>query len=309
MLSVVIPAYNEGEAVLPAARRTAEVLRRAGIPYELIFVDDGSGDGTWEAIGQAAREDAAVRGLGFSRNFGKEAAILAGLEAAAGECCAVMDCDLQHPPEKLPEMYRLWREGWEVVSGVKADRGRESGLHRLAAEAFNRIMTVASGTELTRSSDFKLLDRRVMEALVAMPERGTFFRGLSAWAGFRETGVEFSVEERKNGSTHWSIPGLFRYAFSWITAFTAAPLQLITLLGCLLLAAAVVLGILTAVQLLGGRAPGGERGLVLLLLFLSGCLMLGMGLLGYYLGKVLTEVQHRPRYLVARCCGTKEEKG
>ena len=127
MLSVVIPAYREEDAVPAAARETAQILRQAQIPYELIFVDDGSSDGTWQAIRAASRTDACVRGLSFSRNFGKEAAILAGLEAARGDCCAVMDCDLQHPPEKLPEMYRLWQEGWEVVNGVKTDRGRESG--------------------------------------------------------------------------------------------------------------------------------------------------------------------------------------
>ena len=212
MLSVVIPVYNEEGGVPAAARETAAVLRRARIPYELVFVDDGSKDGTWDAIRAASREDACIRGLSFSRNFGKEAAILAGLEAARGDCCAVMDCDLQHPPEKLPEMYRLWQEGWEVVNGVKTDRGRESGFHRLGAGIFNRLLSRAVGMDMTRASDFKLLDRRVVQALLSLPERGTFFRALAPWTGFRETELEFRVEERRTGKSHWSLLALARYA-------------------------------------------------------------------------------------------------
>ena len=196
MLSVVIPAYNEEENVPDAAGRAAAVLRSAEIPFELIFVDDGSRDGTWKAICSAVEADPAVRGLSFSRNFGKEAAILAGMEAAEGDCCAVMDCDLQHPPEKLPEMYRLWQEGWEVVNGVKADRGRESCFHRLAAGVFYRLMNRATGTDMTRASDFKLLDRRVVEILLSLPERKPFFRALAPWTGFRETELEYRVEAR-----------------------------------------------------------------------------------------------------------------
>lgn len=308
MLSVVIPAYREEAAVPAAARETAQVLRQAQIPYELIFVDDGSSDGTWQAIRAASREDACVRGLSFSRNFGKEAAILAGLEAARGDCCAVMDCDLQHPPEKLPEMYRLWQEGWEVVNGVKTNRGRESGLRRLAAGIFNRLLGRAVGTDMSRASDFKLLDRRVVQALLSLPERGTFFRALTPWTGFRETELEFRVEERRMGKSQWSLASLMRYAAAGIAGSTAAPLQIVTVLGCAVLLLALGLGAATLRDVLRGRAIPGDRGVVLLLLALGGCLMLSLGLLGYYLGRVFAEVRHRPRYLVARSCGMGEEE-
>ena len=307
MLSVVIPAYNEEEAVPEAVRRIGAVLRSAEIPYEIVFVNDGSADGTWNAVCAAAHGDPAIQGLSFSRNFGKEAAILAGLEAARGECCAVMDCDLQHPPEKLPEMYRLWQEGWEVVNGVKTDRGRESGCRRMAVGAFYRIMSRAAGFDMTRASDFKLLDRRVVEALLSMPERGTFFRALAPWTGFRETELEFRVEERRNGTSHWSLAALARYAAAGITGATAAPLQLITILGCAVLGAALAISIVTLAEVLRGIKIAGERTVILVLLYLGGCLLLSLGFMGYYLGRVFTEVQHRPRYLVAGRCGRREE--
>ena len=308
MLSVVIPAYNEEGTVAEAARRTASVLHLARIPYELIFVDDGSSDGTWDAVQAAFRENPRVRGLSFSRNFGKEAAILAGLEAARGECCAVMDCDLQHPPEKLPEMFRLWQEGWELVNGVKTERGRESGLHRLAVRIFNRILGGATGTVMSRASDFKLMDRQVAQVLLSLPERRTFFRALAPWTGFRETELEYRVEERKTGKSHWSFFSLARYAAAGIMGSTAAPLQIVTVLGCGVLLLALVLGAVTLANEILGRPVPGERGIVLLLLALGGCLMLSMGLMGYYLGRVFAEVQRRPRYLVARSCGPEEEK-
>ncbi len=308
MLSVVIPAYNEESAVPMAARETASVLRLACIPYELIFVDDGSSDGTWDAVCAACREDTRVRGLSFSRNFGKEAAILAGLEAARGDCCAVMDCDLQHPPEKLPEMYRLWQEGWELVNGVKASRGRESGLHRLAVRIFYRLIGRATGKDMSRASDFKLLDRRVVQALLSLPESRPFFRALVPWTGFRETELEFRVEERKTGKSHWSLASLMRYAAAGIAGSTAAPLQIVTVLGCGVLLLALVLGAVTLGEVLRGRTVSGTRGVILLLLALGGCLMLSLGLMGYYLGRVFAEVQRRPRYLIARSCGTGEEK-
>ena len=308
MLSVVIPAYNEEGTVAEAARRTASVLRLARIPYELIFVDDGSSDGTWDAVQAASRENPRVRGLSFSRNFGKEAAILAGLEAARGECCAVMDCDLQHPPEKLPEMFRLWQEGWELVNGVKTERGRESGFHRLAVRIFNRILGGATGTDMSRASDFKLMDRQVAQVLLSLPERRTFFRALAPWTGFRETELEYRVEERKTGKSHWSFFSLARYAAAGIVGSTAAPLQIVTVLGCGVLLLALVLGAVTLANEILGRPVPGERGIVLLLLALGGCLMLSMGLMGYYLGRVFAEVQRRPRYLVARSCGPEEEK-
>ncbi len=308
MLSVVVPAYNETGAVGPAVQAIGKVLRDGGIPYELVFVDDGSTDGTWEEITKAAEQDPAVRGVSFSRNFGKEAAIFAGMEAAVGDCCAVMDCDLQHPPEKLPEMYGLWQQGWEVVNGVKADRGRESGFHGFAAKSFYRIMSKAVRIDMSRASDFKLMDRRVVDTLLALSERRRFFRALSAWVGFRATEVEFNVAERTVGSTHWPMVSLFRYAVSNIASYSSAPMQFVTVLGVLMLLLSIALGVQTLVNWAWGKAADGFTTVIILVLLIGSILMISLGIIGYYIAQIFIEVKGRPRYLVSRICGQKEKR-
>ena len=307
MLSVVIPAYNEEKLIGLAAGRIGSILREAGIPYELIFVDDGSADRTWEEIGQAAQSDECVRGVSFSRNFGKEAAIFAGLEAAKGDCCAVIDCDLQHPPEKLPEMYALWQQGWEVVNGVKADRGRESGLHTFAANTFYRMMSRAVRIDMASSSDFKLMDRRVVAALLGLGERKTFFRALTGWVGFRSINVEFSVADRAEGTSHWSTLSLFRYAFSNIASYSSAPMQIVTVLGVLTLILSLVLGVQTLIRWALGHAADGFTTVIILLLLIGSILMISLGIIGYYIAELFIEVKARPRYLVAKTCGSTAE--
>lgn len=308
MLSVVIPAYNEEKLIAAAAGRIGDVLRGAEIPYELVFVDDGSADGTWSEIEQAAGRDRHVRGVSFSRNFGKEAAIFAGLEAAVGDCCAVIDCDLQHPPEKLTEMYALWRQGWEVVNGVKTDRGRESGLHTLAAKVFYKIMSGAVRIDMNRASDFKLMDRKVVDTLLGLTERKTFFRALAGWVGFRATEVEFSVEERTEGQSHWSMVSLFRYAFSNIASYSSAPMQIVTVLGVITLLLSLVLGVQTLVRWAMGHSADGFTTVIVLLLLIGSILMISLGIIGYYISEIFIEIKGRPRYLVARSCGKKRDK-
>lgn len=303
MLSVVIPAYNEEKLIGLAAGRVGGLLREAGVPYELIFVDDGSADRTWEEIGQAAQSDECVRGVSFSRNFGKEAAIFAGLEAARGECCAVIDCDLQHPPEKLPEMYAFWQQGWEVVNGVKANRGKESGLHTFAANTFYRMMSKAVRIDMASSSDFKLMDRRVVDALLGLGERKTFFRALTGWVGFRSINVEFNVADRAEGSSHWSTLSLFRYAFSNIASYSSAPMQIVTVLGVLTLILSLVLGVQTLIRWALGHAADGFTTVIILLLLIGSILMISLGIIGYYIAELFIEVKARPRYLVAKTCG------
>ena len=307
MLSVVIPAYNEEKLIGLAAGRVGGILREAGIPYELIFVDDGSADRTWEEIGQAAQSDECVRGVSFSRNFGKEAAIFAGLEAARGKCCAVIDCDLQHPPEKLPEMYALWQQGWEVVNGVKANRGKESGLHTFAANTFYRMMSRAVHIDMASSSDFKLMDRRVVDALLGLGERKTFFRALTGWVGFRSINVEFNVADRAEGSSHWSTLSLFRYAFSNIASYSSAPMQIVTVLGVLTLILSLVLGVQTLIRWALGHAADGFTTVIILLLLIGSILMISLGIIGYYIAELFIEVKARPRYLVAKTCGSPAE--
>lgn len=186
MLSVVIPSYKEEGIIEKTAQTISEILGKAQIAYELIFVDDGSGDGTWFKICEVRKLNPNVRGIRFSRNFGKEAAILAGLCAATGDCTAVIDCDLQHPPKLLVDMYKIWQSGIEIVEAVKRERGKESLLRRFAANTFYKFMSKATGVDMKSSSDYKLLDKRVVQVLISMPERITFFRAMSSWVGFKE---------------------------------------------------------------------------------------------------------------------------
>lgn len=301
MLSVVIPAYNEEEMVPAAAKAVAAVLENAAIAYEIVFVDDGSRDKTWPEI--AALASKTVRGVHFSRNFGKEAAIFAGLQAAKGDCVAVMDCDLQHPPEKLVEMYRLWEQGAEVVEGVKSDRGRESAAHRFAAATFYKIISRATRVDMSRASDFKLLDRKAVNVILSMREKRAFFRALSSWVGFRTAEVPYEVRERTAGQSKWSTWALMKYAVSNITAFTALPLHIVTVLGVITLLVSVVLGITALVQKFMGLALGGFTTVIILLLFLGSIIMISLGIIGYYVGNIYEEIKDRPRYIVADTCG------
>ncbi len=301
LLSVVIPAFNEEESVENAAGTVAGVLRDAGIPYELVFVDDGSKDGTWEAILRAHERDTRVRGVSFSRNFGKDRAIFAGLSRARGDCVAVMDCDLQHPPEKLPEMYALWQQGFEMVEGVKRDRGEESGFHKLCANAFYAVISKLAKLDMKRSSDFKLMDRKAVDTLLSLSEEEVFFRGLTAFVGFRRAEVEFDVAERMAGVSKWSFKSLARYAVSSVTAFSAAPMQLATVSGVLFALIAVVTGVLFAI--VGGEAGGWLVFLAVMGLLALACVLLCLGIIGYYLGRTFRQSLHRPRFIISRECG------
>ena len=307
MLSVVIPAFNEQEMVPAAAEQIDGILSRAGIPHELIFIDDGSRDATWAEIRAESEHRDTVRGVHFSRNFRKEAAIFAGLQAADGDCVAVIDCDLQHPPEKLVEMYRLWEQGVEVVEGVKTDRGEESLAHRVAAKTFYRLISEATHIDMTRASDFKLLDRKAVNVLLSMREKRAFFRALSSWIGFRTAEVPYEVRERAAGESKWSTWLLIKYALSNITAFTSLPLHLITGCGAASFLAALIVGLVPIVRLAMGRVVTGLTGAVILLLFLSGLIMVGLGIIGYYLGNIYMEIQDRPRFIVSETCGVRKK--
>lgn len=306
MLSVVLPSYNEEEMVPVAARTVHEILAAEGIDHELLFVDDGSRDATWQRIREAAASVPAVRGVHFSRNFGKEAAIFAGLNEAKGDCVAVIDCDLQHPPEKLVEMYRLWEQGFEVIEGVKSDRGKESVMHRFAAKTFYAIISRATGIDMSRASDFKLLDRKAVNVILTMREKRAFFRALSSWVGFRTTEVSYEVRERTAGESKWSTWSLMKYAVSNITAFTAMPLHLVTVFGVITLLTSVVLGIIALVQKIAGTALGGFTTVIILLLFLGSLIMISLGIIGYYVGNIYEEIKDRPRYIIADTCGEKK---
>ena len=307
MLSVILPSYNEEKMIAKATARMAEILQPEKIDYELLFIDDGSRDGTWAQINEAAEKDSHVIGVHFSRNFGKEAAMFAGLEQARGDCCVVIDCDLQHPPEKIVEMYRLWEQGYEVVEGIKEDRGEESGLHKFAANSFYGLISKATGMDMSSSSDFKLLDRKVVDTLNSLPERNVFFRALSFWVGYKKTSVSYCVQERTEGVSKWSTKSLIKYALTNISSFSSAPLHIVTVLGFIMLAVAFVLGIIALVQKISGVALGGFTTVILLLLFSASVIMISLGIIGYYIARIYDEIKGRPRYIISRICGREDK--
>ena len=300
MLSVVIPAYNEELMVSKTASVLSGLLEQEHIPYELIFIDDGSKDGTWREGCEAHSENENVRGIHFSRNFGKEAAIFAGLSESRGECAAVMDCDLQHPPATLVEMYRCWEDGFEVVEGVKRTRGKESVAHRTATGIFYRIMSKAVKIDMSRASDFKLLDRKAVDSILEMPERNAFFRAMSSWIGFRQTQVEFDVQEREAGETKWSTRKLIAYAISNIVGYSTAPMQIVTGAGIVVFLLAVVLGIQTLVRYCSGHAVEGFTTVILLILLIGSVVMFSLGVIGYYIARIYEEVKGRPKYIISK---------
>ena len=309
LLSVVLPAYNEQASVPRAAQVICTLLEQAGIGHEVIFIDDGSKDGTWSAIEAQSACYSQVRGVRFSRNFGKEAAIFAGLAQARGDCVVVLDCDLQHPPEKILDMYRLWEQGYQVVEGIKSSRGKESPMHTLAAKTFYSLISNATGIDMSRASDFKLLDRRAVDTLLAMREKNAFFRALSSWIGFSTAQVEFEVQPRLEGESKWSIRSLTKYAIVNLTSFSAAPLQLITLLGLVVFVFSVGLGLWSLWQKLSGQALEGFTTVILLQLIIGSVLMICLGIIGYYVARIYEEIKDRPRYIVADQCGGKAHDG
>lgn len=306
MLSVIIPSYNEEENILNTAKVVSDTLNAKQIPYELIFVNDGSRDSSWQKICRAAEENAAVRGLCFSRNFGKEACIFAGLRSAKGDCCVVMDCDLQHPAQVVPQMYDLWQQGYEVVEGVKRSRGKESLFYKMSAGLFYKVIGRFMGMDMEASSDFKLLDRKVVDVLCNLPEKSTFFRALSFWAGFRSTKVEYDVAERAYGSTKWSLRKLMGYAVKNVTSFTAAPLYFVTFVGLILLLFSIIMCIQTLVNFLTGHAIEGFTTVILLQLMIGGCIMVSLGIIGYYLARIFDEIKGRPQYIISAETQAKE---
>lgn len=308
-LSIILPAYNENTNIEKSYNVIKQILEQAKINFELVYVNDGSKDNSWDEILKVIEKskqeliNSSVVGVNFSRNFGKEAAILAGLASASGGACVVMDCDLQHPAETLVEMYKLWREGYEVVEGVKHSRGKEGVLYKLSAKTFYKMMTKATKIDMSRASDFKLLDRKAVKSILDMPERNMFFRGLSSWIGFKKTEVEFDVKEREAGESKWSKWSLIKYAINNITTFSTAPMQFISIAGILTFLGAVIMGIQTLVKYFMGHAVQGFTTVILLILIMGSITMMSLGIMGYYIARIYEEVKRRPVYIISEIIG------
>lgn len=298
-LSIVLPAYNEEQMIEKTCSTLREILEQAEINYELIFVDDGSSDRTWIKIEKNALEDHRIKGIHFSRNFGKEAAIYAGLAQAEGDAVAVMDCDLQHPPATLLEMYELWKKGFEVIEGKKSSRGKESMMHKKSAGIFYHMMSAAIRIDMNDTSDFKLLDRKAVNAILSMPEQNMFFRAVTSWIGFKTTVVEFEVQERVAGESKWSTWSLIKYAFTNIVSFTTVPLQFVSIAGMLCFVCSVLLIIYSLIQYFCGAAVEGYTTIIIVLLFIGSGIMISLGIIGYYIARIYEEVKRRPRYIIS----------
>jgi polyisoprenyl-phosphate glycosyltransferase len=307
LVSVVCPVRDEEAGLNTFVREVSQVLTSTEIAHELILVDDGSTDGSWRAITELASADEHVRGISLSRNFGKDAAIMAGIAEAAGDAVVVLDADLQHPPELLEEMIELWQAGAEVVEAVKLNREGQPFPVRVGAAVFNRVFRRFTGVDLTGATDYRLLSRRVVDALLTLPEHSVFFRGTSSWVGFERERITFRTGSRAVGASRWTLRSLARFATRNITSFTSAPLHLVTLAGVLFAVASVLLGIQTLFRWVSGAAVEGFTTVILLLLIQGSLVLTGLGVIGEYLARVHDEVKARPRYVVADRTGGRGE--
>lgn len=305
LVSLVVPCYNEESNIRPfydAVKDTfvsiQEQFSDTKPEFEIIFVNDGSADGTFEMIKKLNEEDSRIKGISFTRNFGKEAALFAGIRATYGDCVAFLDADLQHPPLLLVEMYKKWKEGFSVVEGIKKSRGKENIFHRLFTKVFYGLISKAVGIDMRNSSDYKLLDRTVVDELKKLKERNTFFRALSFWVGFKKTAVYYDVQERSSGISKWSTRSLFKYAVNNVICFSYAPLNIVTVVGGIFLFVGIAFAIDALVSYLRGISTSGFPTLIFIMLIGFGGIMLSLGIIGVYIAQIYDEVKGRPQYII-----------
>lgn len=304
LVTVVIPVYCEAGTLASLVDALADEFETTDFDFEVVIVDDGSTDRTWDVLREIVERRSEVTGIRLSRRFGKEAALAAGLEAAGGDAVAIMDGDLQHPPSLLPVMLEVWKQGdAEVVEAVRARRGRESAMTRFSAEGFYALMSWLSGTNLRHSTDFKVLDRSVVERWRQLGERNLFFRGMVDWLGFETVQVPFEVPDRTKGESGWSFVSRLRLALTAVTSFSSFPLRLLTLGGLIFLALSALLGLQTLVRWLSGEALSGFTTVILLNLIIGGAVIFGLGVIGEYVARIYEEVKGRPRFVESERVG------
>jgi dolichol-phosphate mannosyltransferase len=297
LLSVVAPMYEEQESVQPFVARVTAALGEE--EFELIVVDDGSKDGTGAALATLAKDDERLKVITLSRNFGHQAAITAGLEHARGDAIVMLDGDLQDPPEVIPQLVERWRAGSEVVYAVREARPGETVFKTTSARWFYRLFGRLATIDLTpQAGDFRLMDRRALDVLLAMPERNRFLRGMSVWVGFTQTAVPFTREPRGAGQTKYTLRKMLRFSFDAITSFSYAPLQWATFLGFISSALAFVAVPLTVIARYTNIYTRGVPTVIVVVLLLGGIQLICVGIIGEYVGRIYDEVKHRPLYVV-----------
>lgn len=299
LLSIIIPAHNEQANLPELTALIASEMKSLGIQHELIVIDDGSTDATWSILQKLGGSSPVIRAMRFSRNFGKEAAIAAGLTAARGDAAIIMDADFQHPPALLADLVAHWRTGkYDVIDAVKTDRGGESTGYLIASRLFYWLVASLSGIDIRQKSDFCLLDRKVIENWRRFKERELFFRGISEWMGYRRVAIPFAVPQRAAGRTRWTLSKLIEMAVSGITSFTSLPLRFVTIVGVLFFVFAIIVGGRIIVVKLTGQVLDGLTTVILLILLTSSLVMIALGTIGEYIARIFNEVKARPRYLV-----------
>lgn len=305
VLSVLVPAYNEADNIGPFLARLIPAMEALGRSFEIVLIDDGSSDATWARWLAASAADPRLRGVRFSRNFGKEIAIAAALDHAQGEAAILIDADLQHPPEVIAHFVREWEAGHDVVYGVRQDRETDSALRKNLTHLFYKLFRTFGEIPLPEGAgDFRLMDRKVVRALRQLGERARFSKGLYAWVGFRSKGVPFTVAERAAGESKFSFRKLFRFAFDGITSFSTLPLQLWTHAGILISVPALATAIFFLIRtMLYGTDVPGYASLIVSVMFFSGVQMISLGVIGGYIGRIFAEVKRRPLYIVAEESG------
>jgi glycosyltransferase involved in cell wall biosynthesis len=304
-ISVVIPVYCEQTQLPRVVEAVDAELRGLQLPYEILVVDDGSTDQTWSVLQELCATHSRLRGVRLSRNFGKEAALSAGLNEVSGEAIIVMDGDMQHPPSLIPKMVESWQAGLgDVIEGVKRDRGDEGWVSSLRAKAFYSLSSWLSGYDLRGSTDYKLLDRRVVDSWRGLGEHSLFFRGMVAWLGFERVSIPFSVPERVGGTSRWTFFNLFLLAVNAVTAFSSFPLRLVTFAGLAFLLGAFLLTLNTLYQWASGMDVTGFATVIVLLLIIGSGVMVALGIIGEYVARIYEEVKGRPRYVASARCGS-----
>lgn len=308
-LSIVLPCLNEGPHLWQTLETIYGHLDFLEGDFELWVIDDGSSDNTWEVIERASKETTHLHGIRLSRRFGKELALTAGLERARGKAILLMDADLQHPPSLIPEMVRHWeKDGYDIVEAVKRERNDEPVQIRIGAHVFGRVAQKLCGFDLLGASDFKLMDRRVLDAWSGMSERNVFFRGMSAWLGFRRMSLPFEVQPRVGGRTNWSSLQLIRLGITSILSYSSIPIHLVTVMGGVFFGFASLFGVITLAAWFSGKAVEGFTTVILLQLLIASMIMLALGVLGTYISLIYEEVKGRPRFIISKTVGHSSDR-
>ncbi len=307
--SVIVPMFNEEEVLVETCRRLRQVMEVSGESYEIVFINDGSRDRTAEMLREVCLTDPHVKLIDFSRNFGHQTAITAGMDYAAGRCMVIIDGDLQDPPELIPDMIVRWRSGYDIVYGKRTSREGESFFKKITSKAFYRLLRAVTDVDIpVDTGDFRLIDRSVAEALKQLPERNRYVRGLMSWVGFRQTAIEFERSERFAGTTKYPLKKMLKLAMDGIMSFSFKPLKIATWLGSFISAASFVYLITVLLQHLiwPQTTQPGWASLIAAILFFNGITLLMLGIIGEYIGRIYDEVKNRPLYIVRETMNLEE---